>query len=222
MKFVDGWWWPDGERHMIDWLANPKNRVTINGRPSYQGKKQLACLDYLPADRRRRMIDVGAHIGLWSYNFAPRFDKIEAFEPVQGHQDCFQKNVLDVHGNDKVELHEYALGDHEAMVAISVNPSSSGDSWVKGRGTVPMKTIDSFNFRDVDFIKIDCEGYEEFVLRGAHDTLQQWKPFVCVEQKRDMATKFDLKPLGAVEYLKKLGYTTVNEMGGDYMMRHPG
>ncbi len=221
MKHVDGWWWPDGERHMIDWLANPKNRVVINKRAAYQGKKQLACLDHLPAGKRRTMIDVGAHIGLWSYNFAHYFDKIEAFEPVEDHRACFEKNVPnEIDG--VVALHPYALGDHEAMVALSVNPSSSGDSWIKGRGVVPMRTIDSFNIQDVDFIKVDCEGYEEFVLRGAHDTIQQWKPFICVEQKRDMALKFDLKPLGAVEYLKKMGYTTVQEIGGDFMLAHKG
>jgi FkbM family methyltransferase len=221
MKLVDGWWWPDGERHMIDWLATPKNRVMINGRPAYQGKKQLACLEHLKADRRRTMIDVGAHIGLWSFNFAHWFLDIKAFEPVEAHRECFTKNVPN-EIDSVVALHPFALGDHEAMVSISVNPSSSGDSWIKGRGTVPMKTIDSFNFQDVDFIKVDCEGYEEFVLRGAHDTIQQWKPFICVEQKRDMAVKFDLKPLGAVVYLKSLGYTTVNEMGGDFMMKHAG
>jgi hypothetical protein len=216
---------------MIDWLANPKNRVLINKRPAYQGKKQLACLEHLPADRRRTMIDVGAHIGLWSYNFAAwGFNHIEAFEPVADHRDCFRENVWpDADFDDDtdfdwpvsyngVALNPYALGDHEAMVSISVNPSSSGDSWIKGRGTVPMKTIDSFGFTDVDFIKVDCEGYEEFVLRGAADTIKQWHPLICVEQKRDMAMKFDLKPLGALVFLKRLGYETVQEIGGDYIM----
>lgn len=219
MKQMDGWWWPDGERHMIDWLATPKNRMVINGRPAYQGKKQLACMEFLPADRRRTMIDVGAHIGLWSFNFSHWFKKIEAFEPVADHRACWEANMIE---RPYAILHPYALGDHEAMVAISVNPSSSGDSWIKGKGTVPMKTLDSFNFADVDFIKVDCEGYEEFVLRGAEKTIEAWKPLICVEQKRDMARKFDLKPLGALVYLKKLGYESVQEIGGDYIMRHAG
>jgi hypothetical protein len=50
------------------------------------------------------------------------------------------------------------------MVTIRVNPTSSGDSWVKGKGTVPMKTLDSFGFEDVDFIKVDAEGGKRYIM----------------------------------------------------------
>lgn len=218
MKKVDGWYWPDGELHMLDWIADPKNRVTLNGRPAYQGKKQLLALSHCPPDRRRRtMIDCGAHIGLWSFNFEHWFEYVEAFEPVEEHRKCFQQNM--VFGN--YHLHPYALGDREAMVHIRVNPESTGDSWVKGKGEVSMKTLDSFDFQDVDFIKVDAEGYEEFILRGAEATLVKWKPVICVEQKRDMAAKFGLKPMGAVHYLISLGYKVVGEISGDYILKVP-
>lgn len=217
MKFVDGWYWPDGEQHMVEWLADPKNRLILNGRPAYQGKKQELALSH--CDRRRTMIDCGAHIGLWSYNFAHWFRNIAAFEPVEAHRECWIKNVAP--GPANMCLYVEALGDREDMVTIRVNPVSSGDSWVKGKGTVPMKTLDSFGFEDVDFIKVDAEGYEEFILRGAEFTLVHWKPVVCVEQKRDMAVKFGLKPMGAVQYLIGLGYKVVGEISGDYIMKVP-
>ncbi len=217
MKFVDGWYWPDGEQHMVEWLADPKNRLVLNDRPAYQGKKQQLALYHCAPERRRTMIDCGAHIGLWSYNFARWFEKIEAFEPVVDHRDCFIENMIPAKA--EVNLHPYALGDREDMVTIRVNPVSSGDSWVKGKGTVPMKTLDSFGFEDVDFIKVDAEGYEEFILRGAEFTLKHWKPVVCVEQKRDMAVKFGLKPMGAVQYLIGLGYKVVGEISGDYILK---
>lgn len=228
MKFVDRWWWPDGEQHMIEWLADPKNRVVLNGRPSYQGKKQQLALSHCAPERRRTMIDCGAHIGLWSYNFAEwGFQSIQAFEPVAAHRECFLKNVPGsrlLTGPEelaRVWLWDHALGDREDMVTIRVNPTSSGDSWVKGKGTVPMKTLDSFGFEDVDFIKVDAEGYEEFILRGAEFTLKHWQPVVCVEQKRTMAEKFGLKPMGAVKYLIGLGYKVVGEISGDYILKVP-
>lgn len=217
MKFVDGWYWPDGEQHMVEWLADPKNRLVLNDRPAYQGKKQQLALYHCAPDRRRTMIDCGAHIGLWSYNFAHWFHRIEAFEPVAEHRNCWQANMQT--RQDECSLHPYALGDREAMVHIRVNPESTGDSWVKGKGDVPMKTLDSFGFEDVDFIKVDAEGYEEFILRGAEFTLVHWKPVVCVEQKRDMAVKFGLKPMGAVQYLISLGYKVVGEISGDYILK---
>lgn len=217
MKLVGSWYWPDGEQHMVEWLADPKNRLVLNDRPAYQGKKQQLALYHCAPERRRTMIDCGAHIGLWSWNFAHWFRQIEAFEPVAEHRNCWQANMQT--RQDECSLHPYALGDREDMVTIRVNPVSSGDSWVKGKGTVPMKTLDSFGFEDVDFIKVDAEGYEEFILRGAEFTLVHWKPVVCVEQKRDMAVKFGLKPMGAVQYLIGLGYKVVGEISGDYIMK---
>ncbi len=238
MKQADGWWWPDGERHMLDWIADPKNRMILNGRPSYQGKKQVAVLDAL-GKRRGTMVDVGAHIGLWSYNFAHWMQKIEAFEPA-GQRACFVRNFPDdewiaasdmarpdkVHVGKKVTLYPFALGEKHKLVSIRVNPSSTGDSWVDeqapaGKANVEQRTLDSFAFEDVDLIKVDCEGYEEFVLRVAVETIKRWKPVICVEQKRDMARKFDLKPLGALTYLYSLGlgYTTVTELSGDYILK---
>jgi FkbM family methyltransferase len=217
MKFVDGWWWPDGERHMLDWIADPKNRLVLNGRATYQGKKQVAVLATCPPERRRTMVDVGAHIGLWSYNFSHWFNCIEAFEPVAAHRECWQSNMQ--MRQDEASLHPYALGAEAGKVAISVNPTSSGDSWIKGHGSVEMRTLDSFALSDVDLIKIDCEGYEEFVLRGAADTIATWRPVICVEQKRDMARKFGLEPLGAVRFLVgSMNYKTAQEIGGDFIM----
>ncbi len=207
---------------MLSWIADPKNRLMLEGRPSYQGKKQLAALSFCPEDRRRTMIDAGAHIGLWSFPFSHWFKQIEAFEPVTDHRECFKLNVNGPHGTtSKVTLHPYALGDREAMVHIRVNPTSTGDSWVKGKGDVPMKTIDSFGFTDCDLWKCDAEGYEEFIMRGGEQTLITWKPTVIVEQKRTMAEKFGLRPMGAVKYLISLGYKVVQEIGGDYILIHP-
>ncbi len=220
MKQVDGWWFPDHERHLIDWMANPKGRKIINGRSAYQGKKQLAAMELVPENRRRTAIDVGAHIGLWSYNLAHWFKRVEAFEPVAAHRECWQANMST--RQDEVSLHPYALGEREAMVAIHTADTSSGDSWVKGKGSIPMKTLDSFHFTDVDFCKLDTEGYEEFVLRGAEQTIKRDLPVICVEQKRDMAAKkFGLETLGAVKLLQSWGYVVAKEISGDFIMVHP-
>ena len=218
MKFVDSWWFPDHEQHLPQWMATPKARMIINGRPAYQGKKQLAALaavGLLGRGAPRTAVDVGGHIGLWSYNLAPAFQQVLAFEPVAEHRACFEKNVT----APNVGLFAFALGATEGSVSIHTAPTSSGDSWVKGAGDIPMRTLDSFPIEGVDFIKIDCEGYEENVLRGAVETIKRDRPVIIVEQKRDMATsRFGLEPLGAVHFLLKLGYRQQQELSGDYLM----
>lgn len=214
MKKADGWMWPDHERHLIEWMMEPKNRMMLNGRPAYQGRKQELLLKHCPSEQRRMFVDVGSHVGTWSWNFSHWFKQIEAFEPVADHRECFLLNVA----VPNVTLHPFALGERPGHVAIRVDPFSTGGSFVQGKGDVEMRTLDSFNFVDVDCIKLDNEGFEEFALRGALDTIARCRPTICVEQKRDFPVKFGLKPMGAVKLLIGVGYKVVGEISGDYIL----
>ena len=217
MKLVDGWYFPDGESHLPQWMANPKVRMFLNGRAAYQGAKQEAAMSY--CTNFRRAIDVGGHIGLWSFNLAHRFEEVHAFEPVAAHRECFVKNVLAGHTN--VELYGCALGASEGLVSIRTEPTSSGDSRVDGPGDIPMHTLDSMELQDVDFIKIDTEGHELFVLQGVVETLSRCKPVICVEQKPGHAVKYGLGDKDAIPFLQARGYRLVREMSGDFIMVHP-
>lgn len=212
MKKLHGWHFPDHEKHLPEWMEHPKNKLVLNGRIAYQGQKQVAAIEL--CKERRTAVDVGGHIGLWSFNLANWFENVRAFEPVAEHRACFEANVP----FDNVELHAIALGSEPGSVSMKTEDGSSGNTTVAGDGDIPMMTLDSIGLSYVDFIKIDCEGYEENVLRGAERTLERWKPVVIVEQKRDMATRFGLKVLGAVEFLTERGYRVAKEISGDYIM----
>lgn len=217
IKRADGWWWPAHEKHMLEWMANSKNRIMLNGRPAYQGKKQMAVLKHCKG-RDGLYVDIGAHIGLWAYNLAPQFAFTHAFEPVAVHRACFERNVMDQSDPEIVALHACAMGDAEGTCTIETTNGSSGDSQVRPGTEIPMRTLDSFNFDDVDLIKVDCEGFEEKALRGGVETIKRCRPVICVEQKRDMARRFGLEPQGAVRFLQELGYSVAEEIGGDYIM----
>ena len=222
MKHVGNWWFPDHEKHLLDWMATPKARVVINGRESYQGRKQLAAMELVPKDRRRLAIDVGAHVGLWSFNLAHWFETVEAFEPVPEHRECWEKNLAPQTAGI-AKLYPCALGDEPGTVSIVTEKGSSGNSMVdiKGKGSVEMRTLDSFGFEDVDLIKIDTEGYEVFVLRGAEMTIKASWPVIVVEQKRDHSSShFGVPALSAVTLLKNWGYEIAQEISGDYFMVH--
>lgn len=215
MKQSHGWWFPDHEVHLIDWLNSKKNKVVMNGRCAYQGNKQLAALKH--CKQFRTAVDVGAHVGLWSYNLTYKFEHVHAFEPVAAHRECFAENM--VGWADRVALLSYALGAEPGFISIKTEPGSSGNSAVgAGPGEIEMRTLDSFGFQDVDFIKIDTEGYERNVLLGGEQTIKTCRPVVVVEQKRDMASRFGLEPLGAVKLLESWGYKVVEEISGDFVM----
>jgi FkbM family methyltransferase len=210
MFSAEGWWFPDGEAHLIDWLQ--KNRHVLNGRNAYQAKKQVAAMHLCKSFRSA--VDVGSHIGLWSYNLAHRFDVVYAFEPIAAHRQCFERNVA----LPNVHMYPVALGEQFQKVGMFTAPTSSGDSYVHGEGDIPMKRLDDYELQDVDFCKLDCEGYELYALRGGEETLKRCKPVVCVEQKPGKAQQFGLKEIGAVNYLQGLGAKLRLTMSGDFFL----
>ena len=135
---------------------------------------------------------------------------------MQAHRDCFTKNVLATRSN--VTLHACALGSTEGSVSMTTEKSSSGDTRIAGEGDIPMKTLDSFNLNDVDLIKIDCEGYELFVIEGGIETIKRCRPAIIVEQKPGHGEAYGLSDTEAVSFLKDMGYKLVKEMAGDYIL----
>lgn len=216
-----GVWLPDGEMHLVDWMTRAGE--IVDGKGTYQIKKLRAALKYC-RPVRRTAVDVGAHVGLWSMQMVKEFGYVHAFEPVPAHWDCLLKNLSDTKNptaNHWVRPHKVALGEKERLVGIHTAPTSSGDSWVDGAGDIEMKTLDSYEYNEVDFIKIDCEGYEYFVLKGAEETLKRCRPCIIVEQKPGHAQRFGLGERDAVTYLQSLGAVLREEISGDFILSFP-
>jgi len=211
MQNYHGLWLPDGETHLTAWM----NKVGhyIDGVPTYQYSKLAAALEHVRS--WRVAVDVGAHVGTWSMHLARRFGHVHAFEPVEAHRECFRRNLA---AADNVMLYAVALGAKSDRVAMHTAPTSSGDTWVKGPGEIPMEPLDSFALDDVDFVKIDCEGFELFVLQGAVETIARCRPTVIVEQKPGKGPQFGLGETDAVRFLEGLGYTVRRVMSGDYIL----
>lgn len=218
MKQVGGVWLPDHEEHLIEWMNHPKNKTLIDGKLAYQWKKQVLAMSFVRS--WRTAVDVGAHCGLWSMHLAKRFQALHAFEPIAEHRECFVKNVAGETLVANVVLHDCALGEREGTCTMTTKNSSSGDSWVANdsTGDVRLATLDSFALQNVDFIKLDCEGYEYFALKGGEEMLKRCKPTVIVEQKPNRPKNFGLPQLGAVEYLQKLGAVLGGEISGDFIL----
>jgi FkbM family methyltransferase len=211
LKQVGGVWLPASEQHLDKWMLDMNRRV--DGKLTYQYHKLEAALKWVTA--WRVAVDVGAHCGLWSVHLAKRFGYVHAFEPVALHRECFKLNVIE----PNVELYPWALGMKDGSIAIHTAPTSSGDSWVDGSGDIPLRRLDDcVHLENVDFIKLDCEGYELFALRGGEELLKRCRPCVIVEQKPGRAEKFGLKRTEAVDYLQGLGAKLRKEMSGDYVL----
>lgn len=213
-----GIWLPDGEKHFPDWMT--RNGELVNGRGTYQIKKLREAMNH--CRHFRTAVDVGGHVGLWSMHLAPRFNHVHAFEPVPAFRACFVKNV----GASNVILHDCALGAGDGgKVTMKYDPADSGGTHVQYAGedsTTDLRSLDALQLQDVDFIKVDCEGYEHCVIAGAADTIRRCRPTVIVEQKpHKLGPNFGIKGAPAVDMLREMGAKLVREMSGDFIMVFP-
>lgn len=128
------------------------------------------------------VVDAGANIGAYSYAFLKKANFVLSFESNPEAYECLKYNLKSFENSFCYNL---ALGSMAGKVEI-VKDINAGASHCKmsPNGTVDMITIDSFNLQKCDFIKIDCEGFEVDILRGAIKTIQKFHPKMYIEVNR--------------------------------------
>jgi FkbM family methyltransferase len=221
MKEWRGIFLPDNEQHLIENLLRTGHERA--GKPVYQSQKYNTALSCF--NKRNVAVDIGANLGLWSRIMGLDFEKVHSFEPVPEYIECFKKNAPQAN----VELHEIALGSKSGKISLAkrAGAQSCGDTGpsTKEKGetivaqNVTMKTLDSFELEGVDFIKVDCEGYELDVLKGAEETILRCKPCIIVEQKPGHAQRYGHEETEAVDYLESLGMKLYVELSGDFIFK---
>jgi len=156
-----------------------------------KGEAELKLLPALVA-RDKIAIDIGANKGVYTHVLATLCRRVEAFEPnpkIYG--------VLTRYLPANVTPHHVALSDRAGVAELVIPARSSGgysnqgaslnpakkESAPHGFGSVAVeaRTLDSYAFTNVGFIKIDVEGFEDAVLRGAAETLKRERPTVLLE-----------------------------------------
>jgi len=87
-----------------------------------------------------------------------------------------------------------------------------------GKGNIPLKTLDSFDFSDIDMIKIDVEGFEEEILAGALKTIEKNKPVLVIEQQKH-EYKNDREETPAIKILESWGYKVIEQFNKDWVLK---
>lgn len=205
-KYYNGLWWPDLEDHLLPY-----------GR-AYQHEVRAEALKLTP--NRRTCVDVGAHVGIASLDFAESFDLVLAFEPVPPTFECLVLNTRHLPNVSPVRL---ALSDRDGKVEILENAVNTGNSvpsffledYPSGAAVVETKPLDAYHLDSVDLIKIDVEGFEAFVLLGAEETIKRCKPTIILEVKGIGALEED--PQRPLRILGEWGYYLYKRVGNDYI-----
>lgn len=132
---------------------------------------------------------------------------------------------LDLIGN--IELFNVALGHTESNILMEefTQHCSRGDAILQQKETTlndlvddeikpefknptqdaQMKTLDSFNFQDVDIIKVDTEGTEYWVLQGAKETIEKYQPVIQIELREEHCKKYNYETQEVINYIMSTG-----------------
>jgi len=121
-------------------------------------------------------LDIGSHVGFWTRTLATRFNTVHCFEPNPTFINCFNMNIK----NDNVILHEIGLSNKDHTASQEFNSTVMTHT----PGNVQCQPLDSFNLNNIDFIKIDVDGFEVEVLEGAVETITRNNAVINIEMKR--------------------------------------
>lgn len=181
-------------------------------------QRQILMLGLSYVTNWARAIDVGAHIGFMSRDMAWFFRDVEAFEPHPHNYDCLEKNTA-----DNVHIHKHALGAETHRAGMYAPILSNSGSWEICEGDViDVKPLDEYGFDEVGLIKIDVQGHEMEVLKGAKETLERNRPVVILEISK--AAREDVKNqkfCDTIRYLVKMGAVAETMVKQDVVLRWP-
>ncbi|MNU81214.1 2-O-methyltransferase NoeI [compost metagenome] len=163
------------------------------------------------------ILDIGANIGEISLRFAQTYPQasIHSFEPFPDTFHSLKQNVS-LNSFPNIELHPVGLGSEQGNVFFEErsvgNPGMNRVTSDPERSSkeVTITTLDSFaeklGNRRVSLIKIDVEGYELEVLKGASSLIQQHRPVFFIELDDDNLKDQNGSALELIQFLHSFGY----------------
>jgi FkbM family methyltransferase len=176
------------------------------------------------------VLDVGANFGAHTIllsHLAGKKGRIVAFEPVPESFDALQENVHHRSRFSNISIFQLAVGNPASpndAVLIRVPGDDFGQaslaiqtagSWAQELDireySVSITSLDADRtvqqLPRVDFVKIDVEGGELNVLKGAARMLSKHRPLLYCEVYDKWAASFGYTPVDLVTFVRSLGYT---------------
>lgn len=166
------------------------------------GIDKLTTLDSV---RNKHIIDAGGYVGDTALLFSSYTDKnIHVFEASPSNMDIIRETIRLNHLDNIVPVSK-ALGEKSGTARFSLCERNSCNSLVERPGynypdhiEVPVVTLDDYvreNDLEIGLIKVDIEGGEQLLLRGAVETIRTQHPILLISIYHSANDFFEIKPM---------------------------
>ena len=128
------------------------------------------------------VLEGGCHIGTHTVKLAQLAKTVHCFEPLEPSRALLEENLA-LNGIENVLVSNAGLSDEVSSTSFAwVTKENIGGAVLNTEGEdIPLITIDSLNLDQLDFIKLDVEGYEKKAILGGLETIKKFTPVITLE-----------------------------------------
>lgn len=219
--------------YLFNYNENEKILVTSNtvdyGNSSFSKNNEIyekESLNYfynlVNKNNKVNIVDIGANVGLYSL-YAKHLPNSQfySFEPFKFTYDLLNDNIK-LNDIKNVKTYNIGLADKKGKNILNVCLSQDG---LNTMGTNPLRfndikpieveidTLDNIFYNNnikIDFIKIDTEGYEYYILKGGEQTIKTYKPIIQLEFNETNMRQCNINPKELYNYIRELDYKIHN------------
>lgn len=155
------------------------------------------------------IIDIGTHFGSMSIILFNNIhnDGLICIEAIPYNVEILKTNLTA--NNIDATIHQCAIADYNGKGTMRIiNDNATWlleNSNAEGNIETPVRTLDSFNLSNISFIKVDIEGAELAMLKGATQTIKNNKPVIYLEHHWNVCPKDEL-----YNFIDSLNYQIIN------------
>ncbi len=171
----------------------------------FYSKYAIDELTTLDSVRNKDIIDAGGYVGDTALLFSSYTDKsIHVFEPSPSNMDIIRETIR-MNQLENIVPVSKALGEKSGTATFSLGERNSCNSLVERPGynypnhiEVPVITLDDYvreNNLEVGLIKVDIEGGEQLLLKGAVETIRTQHPILLISIYHSANDFFEIKPM---------------------------
>lgn len=194
-KLSKGFWVPSSDAQIEQWREK--------GEPYMQDKCLFQFINWCESQSKLfdTIVDVGAWCGTWT-SYMQKFAKnVYCFEPSKVHYECLTRNTA-MHGH--VRTYNHAIGSEDGFIQLSTETATQNTRVLLEAGDTKISRLDSLDIDQINLLKIDVEGLEMEVLKGAGARLENIE-YLMIELNNN-SKRYGSSNIEIENHLKGLGY----------------